>query len=245
MPTISEQGRGWGRASAILLVAAAIGLGTFLIWRVDSAPRTDVASAYADTISVTPEVSGRIIDLVAKDNQPVRKGDVLFRIDPRPFEDTLSKAQATLAALDLEIQLTQRTVNALLANARTQSNTLIAQYNQAVVDSVRQVAQSGLELEDLRWAAATGPPWTAPARPRIPTQPLLLGLRRHPKASGSARRTGHPRSRHRPRHRRAPPRIGSGGRQIGGEEAMQPCRRIATLVFGRALYPEQRPSKIS
>ena len=112
MPTISEQGRGWGRANAILLVAAAIGLGIFVIWRVDSAPRTDDAYAYADTISVTPEVSGRIIDLVAKDNQPVKKGDVLFRIDPRPFEDSLTKAQASLTALDQEIELTQRSVNA-------------------------------------------------------------------------------------------------------------------------------------
>jgi multidrug efflux system outer membrane protein len=40
-------------------------------------------------------------------------------------------------------------LNAMLANARTQSNTLIAQYNQAVVDSVREVAQAGIELEDL------------------------------------------------------------------------------------------------
>jgi multidrug efflux system outer membrane protein len=46
-------------------------------------------------------------------------------------------------------------LNAQLASARTQSNTLIAQYNQAVVDSVRQVAQSGIELEDLDRELAT------------------------------------------------------------------------------------------
>ena len=40
-------------------------------------------------------------------------------------------------------------LNAMLATARTQSNTLIAQYNQAVVDSVREVDQAGLEVEDL------------------------------------------------------------------------------------------------
>lgn len=41
-------------------------------------------------------------------------------------------------------------LNAALASARSQSNTLIAQYNQAVVDSVREVAQTGIELETLR-----------------------------------------------------------------------------------------------
>jgi multidrug efflux system membrane fusion protein len=100
--------RGPGRALAALLALAALGLGGFVIWRTDAQPRTDDAYAYADTISVTPEVSGRIVDLVARDNQAVHKGDVLFRIDPRPFQDTLAKAQASLNALDREIELTQR-----------------------------------------------------------------------------------------------------------------------------------------
>ncbi len=112
MSNVSNQARGLGRALAALLALAALGLGGFVIWRIDAAPRTDDAYAYADTISVTPEVSGRIVDLVARDNQAVQKGDVLFRIDPRPFQDTLAKAQASLTALDKEIELTQRTVNA-------------------------------------------------------------------------------------------------------------------------------------
>jgi len=99
-------------AIALFLVLAAIGVGSYVIWRLDTAPRTDDAFAYADTISVTPEVSGRIIDLAVQDNQAVKQGDVLFRIDPRPFNEALNKAQATLNALDNEITLTQRSVNA-------------------------------------------------------------------------------------------------------------------------------------
>lgn len=101
-----------GKAIALLLIVMALGLGIYVIWRVDTAPRTDDAYAYADTISVTPEVSGRIVELAVRDNQTVKRGDVLFRIDPRPFEATLAKAQATLTALDREIELTQRSVNA-------------------------------------------------------------------------------------------------------------------------------------
>lgn len=111
MPIISDHDPRWVRATAIVLALAATGLGIFVIRRVDSAPRTDDAYAYADTISVTPEISGRIVALYAKDNQAVKKGDVLFRIDPRPFEDTLAKAQASLVALDKEIELTQRVVD--------------------------------------------------------------------------------------------------------------------------------------
>ncbi|KJZ49449.1 multidrug transporter subunit MdtN [Pseudomonas fluorescens] len=102
----------FGRAIALLLVLAAIALAIFVAWRIDTAPRTDDAYAYADTINVAPDVSGRIVDLAVKDNQAVKKGDVLFQIDARPFQATLAKAEASLVALENQIELTQRSVNA-------------------------------------------------------------------------------------------------------------------------------------
>lgn len=102
----------FGRTIALLLLLVAIALAVFVVWRIDTAPRTDDAYVYADTINVAPEVSGRIVDLPVKDNQAVKKGDVLFQIDPRPFQATLAKAEANLIALDNEIELTQRSVNA-------------------------------------------------------------------------------------------------------------------------------------
>jgi multidrug efflux system membrane fusion protein len=114
MTVISDEtiSRRHGYAIAILLTVAAIGLVVFVVWRLDTAPRTDDAYVYADTIAVAPEVSGRIIDLGVKDNQVVKRGDVLFRIDPRPFAAQLAKTRATLTSLDREIELTQRSVNA-------------------------------------------------------------------------------------------------------------------------------------
>ncbi|HET6554201.1 MAG TPA: multidrug transporter subunit MdtN [Dyella sp.] len=108
---IKTKGR-LGRKLVPLLALTALGLGIVVIWRTDTAPRTDDAYVYADTVYVTPEVSGRIVELPVKDNQAVKKGDVLFQIDPRPFQATLDKAQASLVALDREIELTQRSVDA-------------------------------------------------------------------------------------------------------------------------------------
>jgi multidrug efflux system membrane fusion protein len=68
---------------AILLIALAAVVIAGVIWRVDTAPRTDDAYAYADTINVSPEVSGRIVTLAVRDNQSVKRGDLLFQIDPR------------------------------------------------------------------------------------------------------------------------------------------------------------------
>jgi multidrug efflux system membrane fusion protein len=99
---------------AMLLVALVMGVLAFVIVQMDSAPRTDdaYAHAYADTIGVVPEVSGRIINLAVHDSQAVKAGDVLFLIDARPYEAVPARGQASLAALDQQIALTQRTVNA-------------------------------------------------------------------------------------------------------------------------------------
>ncbi|BDW71636.1 multidrug efflux transporter periplasmic adaptor subunit MdtN [Escherichia coli] len=97
---------------ALLVVALALVALVFVIWRVDSAPSTNDAYASADIIDVVPEVSGRIVELAVTDNQAVKQGDLLFRIDPRPYEANLAKAEASLAALDKQIMLTQRSVDA-------------------------------------------------------------------------------------------------------------------------------------
>lgn len=104
----------------VLLVTTAIAL--YVVWWLDSSPRTDDAYAYADTISVTAEVSGRIIDLPVRDNQLVKKGDLLFRIDPQPFELTLAKARAALTALEKEIGLMERSIAAQEYGAQAAQN---------------------------------------------------------------------------------------------------------------------------
>ncbi len=70
---------------ALLVVALALVALVFVIWRVDSAPSTNDAYASADTIDVVPEVSGRIVELAVSDNRAVKQGDLLFRIDLRPY----------------------------------------------------------------------------------------------------------------------------------------------------------------
>jgi len=49
------------------------------------------------TVSVKARVDGQIVEVNFKEGQEVRRGSVLFRIDPRPFEAALRQAEATLA----------------------------------------------------------------------------------------------------------------------------------------------------
>ncbi|MFX4396953.1 biotin/lipoyl-binding protein, partial [Acinetobacter baumannii] len=46
---------------------------------------TDNAYVDQDKVSVSSDVAGRIVEVAVRENQPVHKGDLLFRIDPDPY----------------------------------------------------------------------------------------------------------------------------------------------------------------
>jgi multidrug efflux system membrane fusion protein len=66
-------------------------------------PQTDDAYVRADTVGIAPRVSGPIIDLTVRDNQRVKKGDMLFIVDPRPYQAELDSAVATVDLTNLQI----------------------------------------------------------------------------------------------------------------------------------------------
>jgi len=57
-------------------------------------PYTSQAIVQAYVVRVAPEVSGRVLELGVTDNQKVKAGELLFRIDPQPYEITLKQAEA-------------------------------------------------------------------------------------------------------------------------------------------------------
>jgi membrane fusion protein, multidrug efflux system len=96
------------KTTGILIAAAVIAMlvvSSFLVaWRLDRRPRTDDAYLFANFAQIAPQVSGQIISLKIENNQRVRAKDVLFVIDPEPFQykhDAIA-AQHQLAALTLE-----------------------------------------------------------------------------------------------------------------------------------------------
>jgi len=102
--------RAVGRVLSIGIVAGAVLLAVVVVGRVVRHPQTDDATVMADVINVVPEVSGRIVELHVADNQAVKEGDLLFVIDPRPYEFAVAHARADVEALDAEIDLTGRRI---------------------------------------------------------------------------------------------------------------------------------------
>jgi multidrug resistance efflux pump len=61
-------------------------------------PYTSDASVRAFVVRIRPEVSGKVVEVAVQDNQIVRTGDLLYRIDPTPFRIAVEGAEAKLAA---------------------------------------------------------------------------------------------------------------------------------------------------
>ena len=67
-------------------------------------PRTDDAYVRANLVGIAPHVSGPITELPIVDNQYVKQGDLLFIVDPRPYQAALDSATAKLQLTELDIR---------------------------------------------------------------------------------------------------------------------------------------------
>ncbi|GLK88043.1 HlyD family secretion protein [Pseudomonas turukhanskensis] len=61
-------------------------------------PYSEVARAYFVSTPVVPAVSGLVVDVPVQGNRPLKKGDILFRIDPTPFTNKLKSIKAQLVS---------------------------------------------------------------------------------------------------------------------------------------------------
>ncbi len=82
----------------VTLVAIALATGAALLMyqRYLHKPWTRDAYVRANIIGIAPRVAGPIIEIPIKDNQAVKKGDLLFQIDPRTFQAAVAQAQGQL-----------------------------------------------------------------------------------------------------------------------------------------------------
>jgi len=79
-------------AALVVLLATLIGVWTLL----KAKPSTDDASIDVEVVHIAPLVGGRIIELPIHENELVRKGDLLFRIDPVPYQINVAAAEANI-----------------------------------------------------------------------------------------------------------------------------------------------------
>ena len=165
--------------AALLLAILLVGVIAWWIWFRLSHSITDDAFIESDMIELAPRVEGQIIEMLVEDSQPIKRGQLLARIDPVPYQRKVAQAQAALkvaeadhataiAALQrLEAQVPEQIVAAerQLAIAESQSRTAshnLAQ-SRATFEHDLRLAEQGVNASqaNLDFARVTAERWNA------------------------------------------------------------------------------------
>ena len=149
-------------ALTLVIVAVALIAGRWLWAYYEEAPWTRDGRVRADVVTIAPDVSGLVTEVAVRDNQTVKRGDVLFRIDPDRFELALAQTDAAMASRKAQMDEAAREANRyerlneiavskeVQEQRQTNADATAAAYRQAVAD--RAVAEL-----NLRRAVVTSP----------------------------------------------------------------------------------------
>jgi membrane fusion protein (multidrug efflux system) len=158
---------------ALLLTAAAIASGAW-IGTSGGGASTDNAYVRGDITSLAPKVPGYVISVEVKDNQAVRPGDILFRIDDRDYRAKLAQAEANVAAAQARLSSAGEEIrmqHSLVRQAGAQREASLAELDLATKASDRRqklieaaaVSQAQVEESDAAKSRATAGAYAASA----------------------------------------------------------------------------------
>jgi multidrug resistance efflux pump len=137
----------WSLATAAL--GGIVGISLILLIMNYNHPFTNNARIYFSVTPVLPTVRGRVIEVPVQTNKPLKEGDVLFKIDPKPYQYVVDQKKALLAEAEQNVkQLKTSLDQASAATARASAQFELAQQNydrQAELFEKKIIAQATLE----------------------------------------------------------------------------------------------------
>ncbi|ORM67409.1 efflux RND transporter periplasmic adaptor subunit [Pantoea rwandensis] len=138
--------------STLVVFALALIAGWWMWNYYMQSPWTRDGKIRAELVDITPEVSGRIIELAVRDNQFVHKGDTLLKIDPVPWQIALDNADAQLAKAQSDLAKAQHEANrraSLPRNVISAEDMDAARLTANAAVATTKAAQAG--LDQARW----------------------------------------------------------------------------------------------
>jgi RND family efflux transporter MFP subunit len=138
-----------------LVVALAIAAGWFAWQSYMEDPWTRDGRVRADVIEIAPDVSGEVGEVRVRDNHAVKKGDVLFTVDPERYRYALAQAEANLSGREKEREQRQRELErrtrlssaAITVEAREQAETAVATAEAAYDQALAALNTARLNLD--------------------------------------------------------------------------------------------------
>ncbi|HBO71881.1 MAG TPA: EmrA/EmrK family multidrug efflux transporter periplasmic adaptor subunit, partial [Acinetobacter sp.] len=139
---------------ALILILAAILYGIWAIF-FNHSVTTDNAYVGAETAQITSMVSGQVADVLVKDTQQVKQGDVLVRIDERDAKIQLAQAQAELAKAQRQYKQSQANSSSLNSQVVVRNDEITSAQAQ-VTKAQADFDRATLELKRRNELAASG-----------------------------------------------------------------------------------------
>lgn len=146
---------------------------------------TDNAYIQQDKVSVSTLVGGNIVEVHVSENQPVKAGDLLFRIDPEPYRIVVAQAEAAIAAAQVNVvglQTALSTSSVDISGAAEDVAFYEQEYNRQAELMQRgfttraRLQQAEHALSDARSRAATAQADAQKARAALATAPVAPGV---------------------------------------------------------------------
>lgn len=181
-PPPAKAKRRWGRLALMFGVPLLLALAGGYMWLTSGRyVSTDNAYVQQDMVSISPDVTGRIVAVNVRENQRVKKGDVLFRIDPVPYRIALDQADAAIAEARVDVSTKATDAGGAAADlAAAQADLVLAQ---VTYDRQRALMQRGFTT---RAAVDAATQQVAAARARIATAQAAAAKARQQIGSGNA-----------------------------------------------------------
>jgi membrane fusion protein (multidrug efflux system) len=142
---VAKKSSPWVKIIGGIALVLAIAGGVYYYLSTKDQESTDDAYVDGRALTIAPKVSGYVVELLVDDNQRVKAGDVLARIDPRDYivardqaRASLLNAQAQQRAAQLNVEIAQKNFPARLLQAQGQLQQAQGQLFQAQTDYKRQ-----------------------------------------------------------------------------------------------------------
>src|SRR5688572_14353205 len=140
----------WTTAAAVVVVTIPIvGLAALMLILNVVAPSALDVQVVKYVVQVIPRVTGRVIEVPVQPNRLVRRGDLLFRIDPRPFQYEVDRLRALLASTAADVAAQREELRAAEAQIDVSANQA-----RAILSSI-DAKRARLRLAELRVGQTT------------------------------------------------------------------------------------------
>jgi multidrug resistance efflux pump len=135
----------WNMTVAVIVVTIPIiGLAALLLLLNVYAPSALDVQVMKYVVQVLPRVTGRVTEVPVEPNRLVKKGDVLFKVDPRPFQYEVDRLQAVLASTQAGLGAQREDLRAAEAMIDVSLNRVTS------IESSIEAARAKMKLSELR-----------------------------------------------------------------------------------------------